>query len=369
MGIIERIKMYNSKAEKYVIDNEYAITGANQRSIKILSLVGCIIMGVYWIASYSAFSEWNVSNFYMVAFISTLTAAILIWWRYGKKQKNYKELVVICSLFQWMIMMFVGVMSIYPVELDQPAVYFTPISIGFCVCFIYEWKWSITLLLAENLLYLCASYSFKELNVFYVDLFSGILAIIMGVYILFVLYSHRINESENRDRLSRIGMIDALTNIYNKNTAESMVSDYLNERTGENCALFIMDIDNFKNINDKLGHMVGDKVLTAFGTIVKSVYPDSIAGRIGGDEFMLFLKNCKDEEEVAAVARSINKEVNNIRIGDAAYQYTCSIGVYYVDREDRDYSRLYGKADTALYYTKNNGKNGFAFYSQSMNKA
>jgi diguanylate cyclase (GGDEF)-like protein len=131
-----------------------------------------------------------------------------------------------------------------------------------------------------------------------------------------------------------------------------------------------MDLDNFKLVNDLSGHDMGDRMLQVFADIVRhNTRETDVISRIGGDEFMAFFANVTDESEVASLSRRLNAQMsseaaklmgkyNGIPLG-------ISIGAVVVPEYGRKYSSLFGKADSALYSVKQNGKHGYAFYSST----
>ena len=102
---------------------------------------------------------------------------------------------------------------------------------------------------------------------------------------------------------------DSLTGLYNKGIAQSMIEEYMkNEGLNANGALFVIDVDNFKAVNDNLGHLAGDSVLTDISSMLSEVFNEnSIVGRIGGDEFIVFLKNIDSEEFIYKKADDLVK--------------------------------------------------------------
>ena len=125
-----------------------------------------------------------------------------------------------------------------------------------------------------------------------------------------------------------------------------------------------MDIDYFKEINDKYGHVVGDEVLRCMGSCLKNVFgKDAILGRIGGDEFVVFMKNVSDISYVEKKAREFLNQMKELKISEiSSHQITCSIGIAYYPNHGKGYLDLYKHADMALYETKENGRNGYTIY-------
>lgn len=167
-----------------------------------------------------------------------------------------------------------------------------------------------------------------------------------------------------QDRAER----DALTDMLNKQTAQSRAREYLRQcAQGVGCAMLVIDLDNFKYINDRYGHMFGDAVLSqAAQEIKKQFRAQDIVGRIGGDEFMVLLRGTRNRQLVAercarlaAILRELFRKQPN------ACPLSCSIGVAISPDDGMTYEDLFRHADQALYQAKNQGKDGYVFYDGS----
>lgn len=164
--------------------------------------------------------------------------------------------------------------------------------------------------------------------------------------------------------------MDKMTGLLNKASAEAEISRLCKTAQG---ALLMIDLDNFKLVNDIYGHAMGDKILICFAEILKAVVRSvDIVGRLGGDEFIAFCQNVYDEVVIEKKSRFINRylmdaakelmgEEMNIPLG-------ASIGCVIVPDEGIDFSELTQKADKALYAVKQNGKHGFVFYTDLSQK-
>lgn len=123
------------------------------------------------------------------------------------------------------------------------------------------------------------------------------------------------------------------------------------------CALLFVDLDNFKQANDKFGHPSGDEVLQQTAQIIKeSLRGKDLAGRMGGDEFEILLVDIKDKEYAQHVAQLILSRVESIAVGDGTVQVSCSIGIAYTCDEGFAYKDLVAKADKCVYRAKSLGK-------------
>lgn len=162
---------------------------------------------------------------------------------------------------------------------------------------------------------------------------------------------------------------DSLTGLYDKGTIGSMIEKYLSNRApGEVSALLMIDIDNFKTLNDTMGHLFGDAVLSEFASAMKKVVrSDDIIGRVGGDEFSIFLKDIHDRMAVREKANNILHILQHrFKAERKSFHISCSVGIAYSPENGTDYKTLYKHADIALYCAKNSGKNQYAVYEPDM---
>ncbi|MCH5287138.1 MAG: GGDEF domain-containing protein [Christensenellaceae bacterium] len=162
--------------------------------------------------------------------------------------------------------------------------------------------------------------------------------------------------------------VDQLTGVLNKRFFEVRV-DTLLQNAEENMqyALLLIDIDNFKSVNDTFGHAYGDKVLADVGESMRSTFrsEDSL-GRLGGDEFCVFMGikgSMSEEERNRLIHRKCSELLTALRkrepVGDKEYRGSASVGVALYPRNGTSFAELYKMADSALYATKRKGKDNF----------
>lgn len=158
--------------------------------------------------------------------------------------------------------------------------------------------------------------------------------------------------------------IDKLTGFLNKYNANEHIGKICLEKSG---TIMVVDLDSFKLVNDIYGHNMGDRVLAKFSQILKDnmKYP-AVFGRIGGDEFLLFAEELKEEKELAkfsaAVNQSLTTEAQQMMGEDMSIPLGASIGAVFVPEQGTDFNELFRLADRALYTIKNNGKHGYSLY-------
>ena len=174
----------------------------------------------------------------------------------------------------------------------------------------------------------------------------------------------KIRTNNNKKELEDKADTDLLTGLTNKLATERKIKDYMAAHPSTQSMLFILDVDNFKKINDTLGHAFGDEVLRSLGQQITAIFRASdIIGRVGGDEFMIFLKGIPDDESIRKEAKKVESFFKNFQAGEyVKYAATASIGVAIYPQEGSDFETLYKAADQGLYKAKKRGKNQLAFY-------
>ncbi|MDF1883090.1 EAL domain-containing protein [Sulfurimonas sp. SAG-AH-194-C21] len=164
---------------------------------------------------------------------------------------------------------------------------------------------------------------------------------------------------------------DSLTGIANRSLALAQLEQTIKEshRNNTSVAVLFLDLDNFKNINDTLGHDAGDKVLIQVSKHLKKTLRDKdTIGRLGGDEFIIFLNDVTEAYDIQVVCNNIIKSfMQPMRIDDLEVIVTLSIGIALYPTDGKDVSELLINADIAMYDAKNNGKNSYSFFTAEMN--
>lgn len=160
---------------------------------------------------------------------------------------------------------------------------------------------------------------------------------------------------------------DALTKLYNKGACQSLVEEALGIHGPEEyAAMLIIDVDDFKRVNDSLGHLFGDAYLVEIASAIRRLFRDSdIVGRIGGDEFMVFMGHIRSEEIACRKARQIIKAFQEICQKEApCARISCSVGIALAPVHGTSYNELFRRADFALYRAKKEGKNRCKLFEQ-----
>lgn len=161
---------------------------------------------------------------------------------------------------------------------------------------------------------------------------------------------------------------DPMTELYNSVSVRKLVEQAIFASAPDSLhAMVVIDIDEFKRINDLYGHLSGDKSLIKLARILQEVTTeDDYVGRVGGDEFVFFLRNISGLKSVTDLLNQIYGIIkNSAEVSTEVPSFTCSMGVSLFPRDGCDYSKLFETADTALYSAKLKGKNRYEIYSDT----
>lgn len=207
-----------------------------------------------------------------------------------------------------------------------------------------------------------------KLHIYMVGAVAALLAVILGTVL-----SARMTRPVKKavTLLDTKAHTDQLTDILNKQSFNDMTAKAIAEADkNEKHALILLDIDDFKSVNDTLGHGYGDKVLIKTGKTLKSVFTsDDIMGRIGGDEFCVFVKSISGSdtdymEAVREKCKTLCRDFENYYTGsDGKYKISSSIGVSVFPDDGKSFEELYAASDKALYRSKKAGKDTYSFFA------
>ena len=194
--------------------------------------------------------------------------------------------------------------------------------------------------------------------------YETLLATFLGLIVLsLMIYLAHSNSRENK-YLIHLSEIDPLTSVFNKETTQKLIDQKL--KNHEHFCFLILDVDDFKSVNDNYGHAVGDKVLKNLSDLFKNHFRQTdIVGRIGGDEFIILIE---DEHIAESRIQSLLKKVNALKIEELQdFKLSISVGMAFAPSNGTTFMELYRHADHALYQTKRTGKNNYKIYKNDEN--
>ena len=184
------------------------------------------------------------------------------------------------------------------------------------------------------------------------------------------IFSDITHIKNSQDELTYLAHHDPLTGLPNRILVKDRIDHALNraQRSDQKLALLFVDLDNFKNVNDSLGHPAGDQLLKHVAEMLtKLVRKEDTVARLGGDEFVILVESVSDVEHVSSFARKLIEAFQNpLEIERRKMLATVSIGISLFPRDGHDADSLLKNADSAMYRAKQQGRNGFQFYEREL---
>lgn len=178
-----------------------------------------------------------------------------------------------------------------------------------------------------------------------------------------------INEDKNRlEQLQLLAETDSLTGLYNHRSMRTKVNTYLNmDGLDKLHALMVIDIDDFKVVNDTLGHIEGDAVLVHIAQSIRELFrATDVTARLGGDEFAVFFRNAPSQEVIIQKAEQLLSALQFAHMREGVtVSVSVSIGIAFASNAACAFELLYERADTALYQAKRSGKNRYIFFDDT----
>ncbi|WP_432666425.1 ABC transporter substrate binding protein [Wukongibacter baidiensis] len=182
-----------------------------------------------------------------------------------------------------------------------------------------------------------------------------------------------VNEKKTHEqRIRKLAYYDPLTNLPNRVLLNKVLEKEIdkNDFTSVKGAIFFIDVDNFKVINDTLGHVLGDKILVEISNRFKDIAEkNNFVARLGGDEFVLLLKDIYSINEISHIANKIISIFeSSFLIEEKEFYLTVSIGITIYPQDGHSVTELLKNADTAMYKAKSLGKNQYVYFAKEMNE-
>ncbi len=206
--------------------------------------------------------------------------------------------------------------------------------------------------------YCFTTYIFKDPIVHKLDFTNAIFVCAIAILCNWIFATKNIQSIVNRFYIEKERDTDMLTGLLTKQAGKTLTTSHINR--GVEGSLFILDMDNFKKLNDTFGHLYGDEILVKLADVIKqNTRRIDVSARFGGDEFVIFFPNMTSEEaEVKAnnIFNSLKKAFKREKT-----KISCSLGVA-TTKQFQDYEEAFKMADNALYDAKNSGKNKFVIY-------
>ena len=296
--------------------------------------------------------------FYLFALVYSVIASILFF--IMKKDSLIAQLMIYLSIS----LLFFFACLITQNKPDIPATMFIALLLIAPVFMINKPVFMTIELIVASAVFLLWMYNVKPYDIWQMDFINVIIFLIVGTIINIIANSIRIKEFILTRKIAIQKDTDELTGLMNKGALIREIQAVLDDKAANKGILFVMDVDHFKMINDTYGHDVGDNVILQLGKLLgKKLVDTEIAGRFGGDEFVVFIKDSDDTEVARGIAEAILEgALQSVKIPGSDKNVCVSIGIAVYRGLEKTYNEIFKKADTALYRSKADTVHKYNFY-------
>lgn len=331
----------------------------NRNILTVMSALASALLTLLFAVSF--FVEPLKDNHWL--YLSFAVAMLVIFLSAKFVLKKYQRAVLpIFYIFLMTAYLFAMILGI-PKLKDMPSTTFCVLLVLLPMLIIDKpWRVSI-LLFAEGMVFSVVTVRVKSADVAALDVVNVVSFLLLGIAVNYFDMRVKISEAVSRRHIEKERDTDELTRLMTKAAAAREIEHFLRDEKAR-AALLLLDIDNFKQVNDLLGHAYGDSVLKKASECLHVVFRDTdILSRFGGDEFVLFLPGMGDRNVVEARVQTLMAMLEmHMTRSERNVMITASVGIALYPQDAGSYDELFQKADEALYCSKRNGKHCYTFY-------
>ena len=301
--------------------------------------------------------DWTPSPYHYAMLPASLILCVIAWARGSRI--SHRGSIVLCAAFEAMLYVFVILIDTLGGP-EAPSSFVQLICIALPSLFILPTWLTYGLLAAAEALYAALVISMKHAYIAQYDIYGMVAGIFFAICVSQLVMESRLGSHELKLRYEAMSKRDTLSSLYNKRAFFESARRYLDAHNPRStCSLAIIDIDDFKQVNDTLGHDAGDKVLSRTGDILLELYrPTDLIARFGGDEYLVLADRMVDEDIIRRRFDELACRIAEESQGAVGTPITLSMGAVHCDEQPVDFSMLFQQADEALYAAKKAGKNG-----------
>lgn len=359
-GLCEKLSQCLKEQNAYFKEAREEIAEKNVRLLHLFSLSTFYLVAFLILITPCIVSGWKVTIQYYV-FLSAMLVFVLFSSWYSRRPARRASLVTeVCIFFYITLVGCVLAIDIFPYP-GSPASFMPMVLMTLPVVFILQAQLVFPILLGSEIVYVAVDSAVKAPALAQNDVFNSVAGLLFSLVIFLVIMSLRMEDSSVKNRYKQLSTIDALTSMLNKATSRERAELYLSSRNStDRCAFMIFDVDDFKMVNDKLGHQTGDRLLEQIGALLlHSFRVADVVGRFGGDEFTALLKDIMDIGILARKCAEIQRAAGQLAYEQGIPCVGFSIGIVVIEGESPTFDEMFTAADQALYEAKAQGKDCF----------
>lgn len=358
---LERLRAAMQARRFFFLESRVDNARDNLVTMRIAGSVGAVVSGIFFLITPYIIPSWSITLEYVLV-VPILALAYFFALIYQKRAERHPRVVEVASaLFYALLLADFIALSVFPYP-GTPQIFISLCFMFMPALLILRPSVLLCLMAAAELVFLYLASRFKTTFSLENDIFNTIAALFFSLIIMVTTNRLRCRNYRARMTLEKLSQTDALTGLLNKKAFEACCAAYLLSREGASCALLLLDVDDFKQLNDTYGHPAGDELLAEVGAVLlRSCRQTDLVGRVGGDEFAVLLRDIHDPAAVERKCEALHRDFAGVRTEAAPVRLRCSIGVAVPDRPAATYLELFQQADQALYAVKRAKKAGASF--------
>lgn len=329
------------------------IAERNLNSLKFCGIAGFIIAALLMIITPWVMPVWMPTWAHYAVLPTTLLLGLAAIWYGSRKRHHYYVVQGMCILFNLALLFFLGYINAYGYP-DEPDYLFVGFLVIMPVLFTIRPSVMLFVILASAFITEILATGNKAADMAPHNTFSIIMGVLLSLGIFGVVYRAKTKQFRLQQRYLAESRTDLLTGLLNKRSYETLCENHIaGLDMGRRCALFVLDVDKFKEFNDTHGHAMGDEALKVVAASLKESFrEDDKTGRIGGDEFSAFIVTSGAHDVLIQKALIICGNVEKLSQKMLNMKLTVSVGVATFAAGGISYADAFRVADAALYSAK-----------------
>lgn len=341
----------------YFTDDRRAIVDLNLCSLRTACLLVGVLALLFICLTCALTPGWlpEPVHFLLVS-VCVLVAAVCPWARRALGERPWTA-AALCLGGQLAVLALVAYIdgALTP---DAPGTFMQAVCVAWASVIVLPWAMPVGVVMVAEVAYVVLSFACKDFALAQRDLYGALVGASASVIVSQLATNLRVADFEARERFRDLSLRDGLLGIYNKGALVALAQRYFESASHRVTACIVMlDIDDFKTVNDHFGHDVGDEVLRAMADALQRSFRSSdVAGRFGGDEFMVLAPDLIDRRVIERKLDEVRLRLEE-RCGKIIGQRVgCSSGAVILRDADATYEAAFRQADEALYAAKRAGK-------------
>lgn len=356
-GTVERLTTTLRRRGAYYRAEMPKILDENISNIRIACAVTVVLVVLLWKLAEVMVPGWAPTGAHVGLFVSMVALIVVGHVIKGASEGSVRLEAAYCFVAQVTFLLFALLLDTV-CSAGAPSAFMQPICIGVTALIALPYGVPVIVAAVFEALYLVLCLMAHQGGTAFYEVFAVVTGLGATIAVSQIVINLRVCDYEARSRFMKLSMVDSLTGILNRGALVSSIRSRIDrDFPVVSGTLLLFDLDDFKGINDKCGHSVGDEVLIALGDILRSSFRSTdLVGRFGGDEFIVYAPELSD---VCVARRKVEEVLSRMKVhmeraaGEGA---TCSAGVVVAEGAQVVYEELFSKADSALYEAKHAGK-------------